>query len=221
MRVPKGGGKMDVLARGKEEVETLTHKLTIYHFLQKFYAGELNKISGALWKQLSGLINDEASYFSNEKMRQGIENFSLLEENDVEEIEFDYNRLFVGPNRLEVSPYESTYRNTERAIMQGETLAVRRFYERAGLVVNQKNIEPDDHLAIELEFICYLLENSLEDEENYVLYEYFLKKHLFQWVEVHCELIREKAKNKLLLGISYLLQGLMEIEREQLNVRRR
>jgi TorA maturation chaperone TorD len=48
-----------------------------------------------------------------------------------------------------------------------------------------------------------------------------LKEHLFEWAEEHCELIREKTENNLIIGISYILQGLMEVERKQLNVRRR
>ncbi|MBM4765256.1 hypothetical protein GNT69_23795 [Bacillus sp. B15-48] len=190
-------------------------------FVQKYYAGELNKLSNTSWEQLVGLINQEVSFFSNEKMKQGIEILSELKDADIAEMEYEFNRLFVGPKRLEAPPYESVYRNTERAVMQSETLAVRRFYENAGLVLTRKNTDPDDHLALELEFVSYLLSNSVEDEDCYVLYEEFLKKHLFQWVENHCELVREKTENKGIIGISYLLEGLLEVERKQLNVRRR
>lgn len=49
------------------------------------------------------------------------------------------------------------------------------------------------------------------------MYEAFLKLHLFQWVEKHCELVREKTANSLITGISNILQGLMEVEREHMN----
>ncbi|WP_203557493.1 molecular chaperone TorD family protein [Bacillus sp. B15-48] len=204
-----------------ETEEAVLHKLAVYMFVQKYYAGELNKLSNTSWEQLVGLINQEVSFFSNEKMKQGIEILSELKDADIAEMEYEFNRLFVGPKRLEAPPYESVYRNTERAVMQSETLAVRRFYENAGLVLTRKNTDPDDHLALELEFVSYLLSNSVEDEDCYVLYEEFLKKHLFQWVENHCELVREKTENKGIIGISYLLEGLLEVERKQLNVRRR
>jgi TorA maturation chaperone TorD len=205
----------------KVNEEAILHKLAVYMFLQKFYSGELNKINRTIWEQISDLMNEEISFFLNEKMKKGIQIISELNTNDMSELEFDFNRLFVGPNRLEASPYESTYRNTERAVMQTETMAVRRFYEKVGLVVSKKNIDPDDHISLELEFVCYLLKESVENDAYYTLYEAFLKEHLFEWAEEHCELIREKTENNLIIGISYILQGLMEVERKQLNVRRR
>lgn len=216
----KAVSKIEMETQVKVNEEAILHKLAIYMFLQKFYSGELIKMNKTIWEQLSGLVNEEISFFLDEKMKKGIQIISELNANDMLELEFDFNRLFVGPNRLEASPYESTYRNTERALMQAETIAVRRFYEKAGLAVYKKNINPDDHLSLELEFVCYLLRESVEDDAYYTLYESFLKEHLLQWVEEHCELIREKTANTLIIGISYILQGLLEVERKQLNVRR-
>lgn len=211
--------EMETLVKVNEEA--ILHKLTIYTFLQKFYSGELIKINPTTWEQLSDLINQEVSFLQDDKMLKGATLLCEKNHNDLLELEFDYNRLFVGPNRLEASPYESTYRNTERALMQKETMAVRRFYEKAGLVVTKKNINPDDHLSLELEFVEYLLKNSGKDDAYYELYEFFLKEHLLEWVEEHCELIREKTANTLIVGISYILQGMMEVERQKLNVQRR
>ncbi|MDR7239094.1 TorD/DmsD family molecular chaperone [Neobacillus drentensis] len=205
----------------KVNEEEVRYKQAIYLFLQKFYAGDLNKLTRETWVQLSSFLSQETSYFSNGNMKQGTEILSELNDSYINELEYEFNRLFVGPKRLEASPYESTYRNSERALMQGDTLAVRRFYEHAGLAVSRKNIDPDDHLALELEFVCHLLSNSVEEEDCFVLYQEFLKQHLFHWVEEHCELIRERTENTVLIGISYLLQGLMEVERKQLNIQRR
>lgn len=185
------------------------HKLTIYVFLQKFYAGHLNHVTKVTWKGLIELINHEINFFSNEKIKKGSLILSQLTDEDLVELEFDFNRLFVGPTRLQASPYESTYRNTDRALMQDETLAVRRFYEKAGLVVSNKNVDPDDHLALELEFVCYLLENSMENEMYDQLYQAFVQEHLFQWIEKHAELVREHTQNSILIAVSYLLKGLI------------
>lgn len=184
----------------------IVQKLAIYMFLQKFYAGQLNHMNKSGWENLLSALSKEISF---DKVKKGIEILARFSAGDLEELEFDFNLLFVGPNRLEAPPYESTYRNDQRALMQDETLAVRRFYEKAGLVVSRKNIDPDDHLALELEFVCFLLENSIEDEMYDQLYQEFLTKHLFQWIESHCELIREKTKNVILIGISYILEGLI------------
>lgn len=198
--------------------EEIIHRLALYVFLQKFYAGDLIDQEKFIWGELTTLINKDILYFSDQKMEKGVEMISQLNSNDFDNLEFDFNRLFVGPDRLEAAPYESIYRNSERALMQAETMAVRRFYERAGMVLTNKNHVPDDHLSFELEFVCFLLEESMEDDAYYELFEAFMKLHLFQWVEKHCELVREKTTNTLIIGMSYILQGLLEVERKRMNV---
>lgn len=202
----------------KFDEEVVVHKLAIYMFLQKFYDGQLNRIGKASWKELIDVLTQEMTIFSNDEIGKGLQLLSQFTDEDIEELEFEFNRLFVGPNQLVVSPYESTYRNTERVIMQSETIAVRRFYEKAGLVLAKKNINPDDHIALELEFVCYLLENSLEDETHYEFYQEFLKAHLFHWIEVHCALILENSENKIVKGVSTILQGLIKEEKVLMEV---
>ncbi len=199
--------------------EVVLNKVAIYTFLQKFYAGHLNKLKESDWKELIKLINNEWVILSNGDPEKVLHKFHEVSKEDLEELEYEFNRLFVGPNRLEASPYESTYRNDQRSLMQFETLAVRRFYEKAGLEVSKKNVEPDDHLALELEFVCYLLENNKESDKYYKMYQDFLKEHLLQWTETHCELVREKTKNNILIGISYLLQNLLSEEKIQLSLK--
>lgn len=202
----------------KFDEEVVVHKLAIYMFLQKFYDGQLNRIGKASWKELIDVLTQEMTIFSNDEIGKGLQLLSQFTDEDIEELEFEFNRLFVGPNQLVVSPYESTYRNTERVIMQSETIAVRRFYEKAGLVLAKKNINPDDHIALELEFVCYLLENSLEDETHYEFYQEFLKAHLFHWIEAHCALILENSENKIVKGVSTILQGLIKEEKVLMEV---
>ncbi len=213
--------KIEMETVGKVNPEAILHKLAVYMFLHKFYFGDLVHIDTTTCEKLSNLVSEEVSFFHEEKMEKGTQLLFELTTQDLSELEFDFNRLFVGPNRLEAAPYESVYRGTERSLMQAETMAVRSFYERAGLELYKKNNNPDDHLALELEFVCYLLEESLEDDSYYALYEDFLKEHLFHWVEDHCELVREQTTNTFIMGISYILQGLLEEERKQLNVLRR
>jgi TorA maturation chaperone TorD len=201
--------------------EEILHKLPIYVFLQKFYESEFLKVNKADWERVIHLIREEADFFRNQSMDKGMEMISELNANDLLELEYDFNHLFVGPNILEAPPYESIYHTGERALMQADTMAVRGFYEKAGLELARKNNNPDDHLALELEFICYLLEESVEAADFYALYEEFLEEHLFHWVEEHCELVRSKTTNTLIVGITYVLQGILEVERQQLNVPRR
>ncbi|WP_195892896.1 TorD/DmsD family molecular chaperone [Bacillus massiliigorillae] len=193
--------------------ETIITKLSLYTFIQKFYAGQLNQLSESQWKELIGCIKQDSLTLEQESITEGIQTLLNFSTQDLADLQYDFNRLFVGPMELEASPYESTYRSENGAVMQYYTLAVRRFYEDAGLTLVNKNSDPDDHLALELEFICYLLENGLEDEQYMKLYNDFLQKHLFHWVEEHCELVQEKTSNNVIIGMSHILQGMMLVEK--------
>lgn len=204
-----------------EKVNVMSEKLLIYAMLQKFYSGQLNKQDLSTWQSLVHLLESELNFLANDVTKRGIYLLQHITEKDTTNLEFVYNRLFVGPQRLEASPYESTYRNKERAVMQRETLAVRNFYRRAGLELKKINVEPDDHIAIELEFICYLLENSLENEHYNELYEQFLQNHLYEWIDDHIALVREKTANNIVIGMTYMLEGLLIEEKKHIPIKRR
>lgn len=93
----------------------------------------------------------------------------------------EFHRLFVGPGPLVAPPYESVYRSPEPLLMQEETLAVRAFYRSHGLALRAGRREPDDHLAIELEFYARLQEEGqVEDQYR------FWDQHLRRWVPDFC-----------------------------------
>lgn len=142
------------------------------------------------------------------------------------ETEYEYNTLFVGPRKLLAPPYESCYRNPERTLMQQETLAVRNFYARLGLECELKNSVPDDHMAMELEFICYLhakagrfLEKGMADHaELYLeLYREFFNVHIKQWLPAHCQDVLHHARTALCRGMALIMLGFFRQEEQRLN----
>lgn len=68
-----------------------------------------------------------------------------------EEVEFIFNRLFVGPRALEAPPFASVYLETEPLVMSKTTLQVRKMYASIGLESPWKNKLPDDHISLELD----------------------------------------------------------------------
>lgn len=72
------------------------------------------------------------------------------------EVEYDFNRLFVGPAALPAPPYASAYEE-EPTLMSQRTLEVRNLYRRMGLAVPDQGSVPDDHLAFELDAFLGLL----------------------------------------------------------------
>ncbi len=89
----------------------------------------------------------------------------LAAEVSLQEVADDHFRLFRGPGERMAVPWASVYL-TEEALMFGEeTLAVREAYARHGLAVPNLNQEPDDHIALELEFLATLLVRAIEADE--------------------------------------------------------
>ena len=163
-------------------MKNLQRYYILYLFLQKFYAGELNRLDFETWENLIQSLQQDCMDEENETIWQGLRRFVESTSEQQEQLEFAFNSLFVGPGKLLAPPYESAYLNENRVLMQQETLSVRKFYEQAGLELICKNHEPDDHIAFELEFVCYLLGQYLQTKEKEMIqmYHTFLKTHLFR-----------------------------------------
>lgn len=78
----------------------------------------------------------------------------------------DYNRLFVGPERMKAPPYESVHRSEEHLLFEAETMEVRAAYAAFGLAAPRLNKEPDDHIGLELSFAAALCERAMDALES-------------------------------------------------------
>lgn len=137
---------------------------------------------------------------------------------------YEYNRLFVGPSILAAAPFESVYVREDRLTMQEETLSVRRCYEAAGIEVKEKNTIPDDHLALELEFLGFLVneigrlkEEGQSTEDVEAFYRHFLNEHILNWVPKHCKEIETVSTSKKCIYIANLLHDLVQKEAARIN----
>lgn len=123
----------------------------------------------------------------------------------------DYNRLFVGPDKLKAAPWESVHRSEEKLLFEEETLQVRAAYREFGLAAPRLNREPDDHIGLELEFLATLATRALDDPERTGRYtaaiEEFLTDHLLQWVFTLTDLMLANTETEFLRGIAHLLAG--------------
>ena len=121
---------------------------------------------------------------------------------DLESLKIDFTRLFVGPFKVLAPPYGSVY--LENNQMMGEsTIDVRNWYEKDGLdvVIN----DAPDHIAMELEFMYYLVvqqtqaanEENLQDIQLYQQKQkMFLCSHLARWVPPFAKNVQENAQTE-------------------------
>lgn len=110
---------------------------------------------------------------------------------DLERVADDYARIFVGPAALPAPPWESVYRDKKRLLMTATTLSVREYYRAYGYEAQQRLHVPDDHLAIELDFLAALAQETLDAcaagnaegaESAFEAASTFLGSHLGLWV---------------------------------------
>jgi len=130
---------------------------------------------------------------------------------DEEELLVEYAGLFVGPYELKAPPYGSVYLEGERKVMGDSTLQVVNLYEEAGLVIDQSFKELPDHIAVELEFMYYLIHKEVEALERSekdkatVLKEtrnHFFNRLFSPWVPPFCEKMKESTNNPFYINLA-------------------
>lgn len=168
----------------------------------------------------------------SEGIQEGIENIkTYLSTHDVvnierhyEELHWDYTRMFVGPFELPTPPWESTYVRKDRLIFQGTTMNVRSFYDKYGIIVSDYNIEADDHIGLELDFIYHLNELCVKiaesDEQQEIRnlkqllrdQQKFINDHLLKFVPEFSQLVETNANTLFFVGLAKMLHHYLLID---------
>lgn len=116
-------------------------------------------------------------------------------QNTTQELLIEYARLFIGPFKTLVPPYSSLYFGSD-TLMSDETVWVVDFYKKTGLKFDQETKEVPDHIAIETEFMYWLIHNEINAldagnrNKSFSLWENqreFFDKHYKKWVPEFCE----------------------------------
>jgi putative dimethyl sulfoxide reductase chaperone len=117
----------------------------------------------------------------------------------------EYMRLFEGPGHMQVAPYESVHRkdvsDMERGLVMGPATAdAKRRYAEAGLALATDYHDLPDHVAVELEFMCYLCSKQVQagdaarDTTSLQAQREFLREHLTQWLPDFCKAVVRASK---------------------------
>jgi len=121
---------------------------------------------------------------------------------DIKEMQVDYSRLFVGPFELLSAPYGSVYLEDGRKTLGDSTMDVVQFYQQENLSLQFKELP--DHIAVELEFLYFLMAKELmfldnDDLEQSKLclekQKQFINRHLANWINDFTDLIIQNANS--------------------------
>lgn len=135
----------------KDDIKRLFEiRVGVYNVFRHFfcYGPDENNI-----QELSKLVSNshEANKFSKE----------LSDENLVK-LKEEYTRLFIGPGKVPISLYETAYRQPDALLMQDTTVNLRNQYLASGRIADGIVNLPEDHLAMELEFMYSLATDTVE-----------------------------------------------------------
>lgn len=128
-----------------------------------------------------------------------------------EDLMVEYARLFLGPYELKAPPYGSVYLDQGRRVMGDSTMGVIKMYQEAGLSIDEDFKELPDHIAVELEFMYYLIYQEVEASENSQLDRastlretqgLFLNRFLKPWIPHFCTKIKENTENEFYVALA-------------------
>lgn len=115
----------------------------------------------------------------------------------VESVSVEFTRLFAGPPKPAAPPWETMYRGGSASVGFGEaTVEMRKRLHEAGLVVSNEVRQYEDHLGLELLYLCEMCrrfacgsERSLSERE---IFE-FIERHPLSWIGRFRTAIEESA----------------------------
>lgn len=202
------------VTREKEDCET---RVAVYRILSlAFYppTSDVNQV----WQSLNQLAPHDSESGHNDETRL-----------EPDKTSFEYNRLFVGPERLPCPPYESVYRKDRSEMQIGtvlgpSTLDVKQRYREAGLEISKNFKDLPDHVGAELEFMHYLcskqleVENVDESEKFMKMEKEFVELHLIPWVFSFADNVTRNTTSPFYSKAAFVLKEFMNDEEAHLGI---
>jgi anaerobic sulfite reductase subunit A len=144
--------------------------------------------------------------------------------NPLTDLAVDYARVFLGAGIYDGSaayPYESVYTSKEGLIVQEARDQVLAIYRAKGLDRSETLEVPEDHVALELEFMAHLCREAIEaiaaddlDGVGHSLQEQtsFLNQHLVNWMPEFCANVQKYAETDFYKAVAKITNGFLHMD---------
>lgn len=130
----------------------------------------------------------------------------------VERCAVEYTRLFVGPPSPAAPPWETMYRGEGVSVGFGQaTFEMRALLREAGLEVKNENNQYEDHLGIELLYLCELCQRAAdaEDAAEGAAVASFIEAHPLSWVGDLHDRIAQTAPEGYFAALTQLAEAVL------------
>ncbi len=124
-------------------------------------------------------------------------------ETNAEDLESEYNRLFLSPEGAVCPPWQGAHTADDRLMGQSHISALE-WYRRYGSEPQALN-EPADHIGLLLLFYSRLIESGAAAEET----ELFRQQHL-SWIPAVCAVIEREARHPFWRRLASVTPGWIE-----------
>ena len=191
-----------------------TNRMQMYALLSRLYRAEVD----------SGLLDGLKALALPHAEGALAEGYALLKnylsacgENALDELAVDYATVFLAAGSADGSaaiPCESVYTSPKHIFMQEAWEDVSRRYTEKGLG-KDKAVDDlhEDHLALELEFMAWLIEHGSVEEQSD-----FLDSHLLNWVPAFVSDIDKYAREDFYKAVGRITLGFVQMEHELLQM---
>lgn len=210
---------MDICA---EYLEIAENRMALYGFFARIYRSEVDENMLEAMKRIDFKADEgEAGYVAGTaKLQAYLSRSSFTMRRD---LAVDYAKVFLSAGISQggaAFPYESVYTSPEGLMMQEARDEVVRLYRAKGLCV-EGVVEPEDHLAFELEFAVRLCREGLEAAQSGDLeglkasieeQRAFLKDHLLNWVPRFCEDVVRYANTEFYQAVAAMTAGFITMD---------
>ena len=208
------------------------NRRVMYAFLSRMYEKE---VTADLVKELCDEKNQVMQTvvlkrMEDEKLKKGFETLTGYlkgaagRDPDKVKIELavEYADLFLGVRGKPKHPSESVYVSNEQSMYQEPRDRVLSAYWNAGVNKTKEFTEPEDHIAIELQFMEYLCRKTVEaldgdqpDEviRNLEIQKEFVNDHLARWVPMLTKDILASAEVGFYKGVAEITDAFVRLDK--------
>ena len=199
----------------------MSDRLCTYAFLASLYRTEVTD------ELLETLKQGDALEYDGQELCAGLDEMSAyLASSDASVLDLarDYAKTFCGAastNKSSAYPFESVYTSENGMLMQDARDDVMRWYRRFGLAKNERWHDCEDHIALELEFMCHLIEecaDALRKGDERLATDLmtaqcaYLEAHLLNWVPEFVRHVARRARTGFYRGLGRFTKAYLETD---------
>ncbi|MFO1446426.1 molecular chaperone TorD family protein [Bacillus sp. Bva_UNVM-123] len=191
---------------------------TIYSFLKIVFDKPLATETLQLWKEnfssefievLTEDNKDLQDFFTDLKRTD----LHFIEQREREVYLATFN-IFNEAGKIPAPPWESVYVTKDQSLFGENVFQLREKLHQFGLQYKDENLDPEDHISVQLEFMSYLInytgnafeERNENDFARGIIHQYWLlNNHLMQWVRPFTTDIISSTTSTLYRGSAKLL----------------